>query len=44
MSTYLSFMFGDSDWRRRQDIDALSNLSDTPASLMRSVWPTASTT
>ena len=28
MSSYLSYMFGDSDWRRRQDIDSVTTLAD----------------
>ncbi|MEO8840014.1 MAG: hypothetical protein ABI704_00495 [Kofleriaceae bacterium] len=34
MSSYLSYMFGDTDWRRRQDIDSVASMSEAMADNM----------
>jgi formylmethanofuran dehydrogenase subunit E len=34
MSSYLTYMFGDNDWRRRQDIDSVASMSEAMADNM----------
>ena len=34
MSSYLSYMFADTDWRRRQDIDSVTSMSEAMADNM----------
>ncbi|HEX7703584.1 MAG TPA: hypothetical protein VF403_22745 [Kofleriaceae bacterium] len=34
MSSYLSYMFADTDWRRRQDIDSVASMSEAMADNM----------
>jgi len=34
MSSYLTYMFGDTDWRRRQDIDSVTSMNEAMADNM----------